>query len=240
MGKIINFIFVICICLVILTGCNSDNNYSIENKITEEIKYMENSLIGIVNNFALENYYVQNDANNEAYGDVEFVTYDVDKILEDTRKIEEASNRIMVDLATENVDNKEITQLSDGISKMILTVSPDDEREYLVELNNVFSLFPNFEAKISSDSDEIFQRRVKYFTISSYIAFAVGDKNLAKTQVQTLESEYLEKQKSVEYVKEHKYNLNKIYLLIGELKKAIETDSITLVKEKYLLLINEI
>lgn len=241
MRKLVSFILIICLCLLILTGCSKDNNYSMEIKITEEIKYMENKLIGIVNNFALRNYDVQ---NNDSYENTNITNsggiYDTNKILQDTREIEEASNRIMVDLATENVDNGEITKLSDGINRMLLAVPIDDEREYLIELNNVFSLFPNFEAKISNDNDEIFERRLKYFTISSYIAFWVGDKELAKTQVHTLESEYLEKQKGVEYVEKHKYNLNKIYLLIEELKKAIETDSEALVKEKYLLLIDEI
>lgn len=41
-------------------------------------------------------------------------------------------------------------------------------------------------------------------------------------------------------MEEHQYNLNKVYLLIEELKKAIETDSVELVKEKYLFLIDEI
>ena len=245
--KKIMLFFIISFYIVILTGCNNQQNYSMEDKVTEEIRYMENKMIGIVNNFAFGNYERNNVNGNviESSNDdntIIFETriYDTDRILDDTRKIEEASNRIMVDLATENVDNEEITKLSDGINRMISTISPYDEREYLIELNNVFALLPNFEAKVSSDSDEIFERRLKYFTISSYISFIAGDKELAKTQVETLESEYLEKQKGVEYALEHKYNLNKIYLLIEELKKGIEADSETLVKEKYLLLIDEI
>ena len=165
---------------------------------------------------------------------------DFDKLMGDTRKIEEASNRMMVDLASQNIDNKEITNFSDGINKMIIEASNQDEIRYLVELNNVFSLFPNFVAKISSDSENIFERRLKYYTVSSYISFLIGDKDLSKTQIYTLEKEYLDKQKDIKYVEEHKYNINKIYLLIEELKKAIENDNSELVKEKYLLLINEI
>ena len=251
MCKKLIFAIVICFILIILTGC-TNKEYNIEDKITEEIKYMENEMIGITNNFASGNYEnkqsnITND-NSIANGEiilneisaVETTTFDFDKLMKDTKKIEEASNRMMVDLATQNIDNTEITNFSDGINKMITAASEKDEMRYLVELNNVFSLFPNFEAKISTDSDNIFERRLKYFTISSYISFLVGDKELAKTQIYTLESEYLNKQKDVRYVEEHEYNLNKIYLLIEELKKAIETDSAELVKEKYLLLVNEI
>lgn len=259
MRKIIRFVLVICLCLVILTGCSGEEEYSMSDKITEEIKYMENKMIEIVNNFALGNYEMVNSnindntntmTNDDVNTDTEADTnldinasvrnLNFDEILKDTRKVEEASNRMMVDLAIENVDNGEITRLSDGINNMLGAVDSGDEMTYLVELNNVFSLFSNYEAKISNDSDEIFERRLKYFTISSYISFLVGDKELAKTQVETLENEYLEKQKGVEYVEEHKYNLNKIYLLIEELKKSIEADSENLVREKYLLLINEI
>ena len=260
MRRIAVFLIIICLCMIILTGCSDDNQYTMDDKITEEIKYMENKMIGIVNNFALGNYDAgKNDANigNNSNGDITYENntsenIDIvagvenntsklkyDEILEDTRKIEEASNRMMVDLAIQNVDNGEISRLSDGINNMLTAVSSQDEMTYLVELNNVFSLFSNYEAKISNDSDEIFERRLKYFTISSYISYLVGDKELAKTQVETLEKEYLEKQKGVEYVEEHKYNLNKIFLLIQELKKSIEADSEELVKEKYLLLIDE-
>ncbi|MBR3697089.1 MAG: hypothetical protein IKM97_02290 [Clostridia bacterium] len=250
MNKKVNFIFIICLFLIVLTGCSRDKKYSIEDKVTEEIKYIENILINIVNNFATGNYEVRNtnlnDESNEGKENdienlaIEIGTYNTESILEDTRKIEEASNRIMVDLAIENIDNEDITKFSDGINKMLINISKEDEREYLVELNNVFALLPNFEAKISNNVNDIFERRIKYFTISSFISFSVGDKELAKSQVEKLENEYLEKQKVVEYVEEHKYNLNKIYLLIQELKKAIETDSEALVKEKYLLLIDEI
>lgn len=225
MKKILNISLVISIILFGLTGCSlKQKEYTLEDKITEEIDYMEKELVGIVNNFTLGKY-TEDGENN---------------ILDDTRKLEKASNRIMVDLAAENIDNNEITKLSDGINKMITLGENNMENEYLVELNNIFSLLPNFEAKVSSDSDEIFECRLKYFTISSYIAYSVGDIELAKSQVTSLENEFLEKQKSAQYVEEHKYNMNKIYLLIEELKKGIEQDSLALVKEKYLLLIDEI
>lgn len=221
--KIFSFISILFI-LISLTACNRGEKYSIQDKITEEIKYIENGMIGIIEEISIS------DSNN----------IDFDKLMGDTRKIEEASNRMMVDLASQNIDNKEITNFSDGINKMIIEASNQDEIRYLVELNNVFSLFPNFVAKISSDSENIFERRLKYYTVSSYISFLIGDKDLSKTQIYTLEKEYLDKQKDIKYVEEHKYNINKIYLLIEELKKAIENDNSELVKEKYLLLINEI
>ena len=211
------------ILLFSLTACSlQTNEYTLEDKVTEEIRYLENQLILVVNNFALGKYLEDNE------------------ILEDTRNVQEASSRIIVDLAAENIEKDEISKLSEGINNMIDLASLETEGEYLVELNNIFSLFPNFEAKISTDSDVIFNRREKYYTVSSYIAYTVGDKEIAKTQIENLESEYLEKQKSIDYVENHKYNMNKIYLLIEEFKNAIEMDSRVLVKEKYLLLINEL
>ena len=258
MRNFLNLILIICICsitLMFLTACNNDlNEYNLGDKITEEIKYTESKLIGIVNNFATGNYIskIENteDLNKETNANIsteeemntsENITrLNYENILKDTRKIEDVSNRLIVDLATENVENEEITKLSDGINNMISNLYSEDEKTFLVELNNVFSLLPNFEAKVSNNNDEIFERRLKYFSISSYIAFYVGDKELAKTQVAALENEFVEKQKDIEYIEKHKYNLNKIYLLIEELKKAIDTDREELVREKYLLLIDEI
>lgn len=225
MNKLLKLVLIFSFILIMITGCEFKEEKTLEDKMEEEIKYTENELVGIVNNFTFEKYLQEDDEN---------------KLLQDTRNLEEASNRIMVDLATENIDNSEITNFGEGINKMIDFANNYQDNEYLVELNNLFSLLPNFEAKISNDSDKIFESRLKYYTISSYIAYLVGDFELAKTQVQTLENEFLEKQKSAQYVEEHKYNMNKIYLLIKELKNGIEQDSITIVKEKYLLLIDEI
>lgn len=141
--------------LFILTGCENVDQYSMEDKITEEIRYMENNLIEIVEDLTVNTSEEENS----------------DKILQNTKKIEESTNRMMVDLATANVDNGEISKLSDGVGKMIIAVENDDKISYLAELNNIFALFPNYEAKVSNNSDEIFTRRLRYFTISTYIAF---------------------------------------------------------------------
>ena len=181
--------------LTTLTGCEmSKEEYTIEEKVTQEIKYMENELVGIVNKFVLNSYAetekeegrndntevnvaldgdgenVENRANDNSLARNQF---NYEALQEDNRKIEKSSNRIMVDLAAANVENAEITKLSDGIGKMTIALENNDEITYLAELNNIFALFPNYEAKISNNSDDIFERRLKYFTISTYIAFSL-------------------------------------------------------------------
>ena len=44
----------------------------------------------------------------------------------------------------------------------------------------------------------------------------------------------------INYAQNNEYNLNKLYILIQELKRAVEADSRELVRSKYLLLIEEI
>jgi hypothetical protein len=94
--------------------------------------------------------------------------------------------------------------------------------------------------KYINEGDEAFKQKLKYYTISTYIAYSGDDLDMAKAQVNELEKIYNEKMQSLEYAQNNEYNLNKIYILIQEYKQAIESDSSELIKSKYLLLIDEI
>ena len=67
-----------------------------------------------------------------------------------------------------------------------------------------------------------------------------GNLDMARTQVEELDKAYNDKMQDMAYAQNNEYNLNKLYILIQELKRAVEADSRELVRSKYLLLIDEI
>ena len=48
------------------------------------------------------------------------------------------------------------------------------------------------------------------------------------------ENKYKEMMDDIDYMKEYKYNLNKVYILLGELKNSIYSEEINLSKMKYI------
>ena len=54
------------------------------------------------------------------------------------------------------------------------------------------------------------------------------------------ENKYRTMMDDVDYIKEYSYNLNKVFVLIGELKNAIELEEIELTKVKYINFIEKV
>lgn len=221
---------ILTICLIILTGCSSSNTQlSVEEKNTSELEYLEDKIIHIMNKL-IKDEYLNNETGEQNW----------EEILSDARKIENAMSTTLVDLASLNIDSAEISKLSTSINNMIIAIENNNETNLIVELNNIYALIPNYLSKYLQDTDLIFKKRLKYLAISTYVAFSMGDLELAKTQIGEAEKQYGEKMNDVNYVQNNEYNVNKIYVLIQELKNAVEANSYELVKSKYLLLVEEI
>lgn len=230
MRKILKTFIILFMCLLVLTGCSvNDEATNVEEKNLAELEYLEDNIVLIMNK------YIKNE-----YFDEENKVQKWDKILEDSRKIENGMATTMVDLAALNIDSAEIAKLSEGINRMIIAIENQDETNFIVELNNIFALIPNYLSKYLKDDELIFKKQLKYYAISTYVGFRMGDIELARSQIAEAESKYSEKMKDVNYVQNNEYNVNKIYVLIQELKGSIETGSEELVKTKYLLLVEEI
>lgn len=251
MKKIISIVLILSISLFVLSGCSKKDASSLEDKNFAELEYIEGQIVTILNNFAREEYRVDEkskdteineDENTEDIHVVipESPSIDWKKLLQDTKKIEKAVATTLVDLAALNIESGEIAKLSDGVNNMIIAIENQDESAFLIELNNVYSLIPTYIEKYASNSEKVFNKKIKYYTISTYIAYMDENQEMALNQVGELEKIYNEQMEDVGYVQQNEYNLNKIYILIQELKRAVEARSPELVKSKYLLLVQEI
>lgn len=248
MRKIISLLLILSISLVTLTGCSKDEPATLQEKNIKELEYIEGKAVSILNKMVREEYNKdeKNDENTNEVLEEEMGlpvmedTFDWEKLLEDTKKIENSVPAILVDLAALNIESEEIAKLSDGINNMIIAIDNKDQRTYLIELNNVYALIPTYMEKYAGDKESTFKKRLKYYTMATYISYMDDNLEMAKTQVDELDKAYNDKMQDIGYAQNNEYNLNKLYILIQELKRAVESDSRELVRSKYLLLIDEI
>lgn len=229
MKKLFRIFLVLVCCLVVLTGCSSEEQVSIEDKNLAELEYLEDNIVLIMNKF-VKNEYFDQDTGTQKW----------EEILADSRKIENGMATTLVDLAMLNIDTEEISKLSTGINNLIIAIEAQDETNLMIELNNIYALIPNYLSKYLKDDELIFKKQLKYYAISTYVGFNMGNIDLANGQISEAETRYSEKMKDVNYVQKNEYNVNKVYVLIQELKNAVSLGSQELVKTKYLLLIDEI
>ncbi len=247
MKKIVSILLLLSVFLVFLTGCSNQESVSLQDKNIAELEYVEKNIVDILNKLVREQYAVeetQEKVTNEILEDEIDLrrrpTLNWEKLLNDTKKIENSIPTILVDLTALNIEATEIAKLSDGVNNMIIAIGNEDEKTYLIELNNVYSLIPTYMEKYAGNNEKTFKKKLKYYAISTYIAYSDGNLEMAKTQSGELERVYSEKMQDMNYVQNNEYNLNKLYILIQELKRAVDSNSSELVKSKYLLIIDEI
>lgn len=227
MKKCLKVFLILTICLFIFSGCTNKKEPTLEDKNKAELEYIDGKLVEIVNKVAKEQYMEDDEMK-------------WDKVLEDTKKVEDALATTLVDLAALNIDANEIAKLSDGVNSMIISIDKKDQKNYLIQLNNVYALIPTYMEKYAKNSNDTFKKKLKYYTLSTYIAYVDGNLDMAKTQVAELDKLYSEKMQDMGYAQNNEYNLNQVYILIQELRRAVEADSSELVKSKYLRTIEEI
>lgn len=249
MKKIVSIFLILSLILISLTGCSKKESSSLQDKNISELEYIEGKLVKILNEMARDEYLVEvNIADNLDENNTNLATNDSiitkkidwEKLLKDTKKIESSIATTITDLTALNIEASEIEKLSTGVNNMIIAIEKEDINSYLISLNNVYALIPSYMEKYAGNNEKTFKKKLKYYTISAYIAYNDGNLDIAKTQASELERIYSEKMKEVGYLQNNEYNLNKLYILIQELKRAIDSDSKELVKSKYLLTIEEI
>lgn len=248
MKRFLSILLILSLILISLTGCSNQESSSLQDKNISELEYIEGKLVKILNEMARDEYLVEVgtadnlEENTNLATDDSIVTKKIDweKLLKDTKKIESSIATTITDLTALNIEASEIEKLSTGVNNMIISIEKEDINSYLISLNNVYALIPSYMEKYAGNNEKTFKKKLKYYTISAYIAYNDGNLEMAKTQASELERIYSEKMKEVGYLQNNEYNLNKLYILIQELKRAIDSDSKELVKSKYLLTIDEI
>ena len=215
--------------IFILTGCTNKNKDESKqsDKINEEINYIEDNIFNIVNKYA-KGEYLKNNA------------IDWDSILKDEKKINDSLDSILMDFSQVNIDKKDLAQFSNKLDNLLILTSDKKEIEVINELSNIYSLLPNFMEKYVDNKSEINKKKLKALILSSYVISNSKSWVDAKVSIQNVENKYAEMMNDVNYIKENSYNLNKVYVLIQELKSAINLENINLVNLKYISLIEKL
>ena len=94
--------------------------------------------------------------------------------------------------------------------------------------------------KAFENKNELKQLELKTQIVSSYVYANLLNWELASETINQAEIKYKEMMDDVDYMKEYSYNLNKVFVLLSELKNAINLQEVELVKLKYVNFIEKI
>lgn len=226
--KLISSILVILV-MISFTGCQikSEENLSIESKITEEIDYIENKM------FVFLNMYAKNE-----YGDEDNLNWNL--IKENAIELNGILDTIILDMSEVEISNEDIINFKNAINRLSIAVSNEDIETVLEEYRILYSLLPTYAQKSYENKNKLKLLELKTLVVSSYVYANNLDWENAKKTIEDAETKYKTMMDDVDYMKEYSYNLNKVYVLLSELKNAIDIEEVELIKIKYVNFIEKI
>lgn len=223
------YIMIIILSMSCLTGCsiNKDEHKTIEEKTDEEISYVEDEILNIVNRYAKKEYIKDN-------------TVDWDSIQKDTEYLNSSLDTIVLDLSETKISNDDLVNFRNELNNVNIAISGKNENELMQRCSYLYSLLPTYLEKYSNDKNEINNMKLKSLVLSSFIQAIFLDWQSAKTTIGLAETKYKEMMDDIDYMKEYSYNLNKTYVLLEELKNAIDIEQADLSRIKYINFIEKI
>ena len=220
----IEYILFIFFILFILTGCSRNNENSKKNlkdKVNEEISFLEDKTFTITNKYAKGEYLIDGSLQwKDISKEVEEISVSIDTIIQD--------------LSALDVSNEDILALRNEVNSLIISAGNKDEYNLLQKASNLYSLLPNYMEKYSEDKNKIDIMKLKGLVLTSYIQANSLEWDLSKDTIILAEAKYNEMMNNIDYMKEYSNSLNKVYVLLEELKNAIELQEIELTKVKFI------
>lgn len=227
--KVFLFCVIILFCIIILTACaiSDEEKPSIESKIKEEIEYIENKILTFLNMYAKDEYDLEEDLNWDL---IEENAIDLNGILD----------TIILDMTEVEISNETIIEFKNRVNNLSIAISNKDIDATLEEYRLLYLLLPIYAEKIYSNKNELEILRLKSLAVSSYVLANRSEWDEAKKTILETENKYKTMMDNVDYIKEYSYNLNKVFVLIGELRNAIELEELELTNIKYVNFIEKI
>ena len=223
------FLVIMIFIMFFLCGCelNQNESQSIEEKIKEEINYVENKILTFFSMYA-----------KKEYGEDENLNW---KLIEENMvELNGVLDTVILDMSEIKISNENIINFKDGVNRLSIGVSNKEIDVVLEEYRNLYSILPKFAEKSFQNSNEVKQINLKSLVVSSYVYSELLNWELAKETIDSAETRYKEMMDDLDYMKEFSYNLNKIFVLVSEMKNAIYLEEIELTKIKYVNFIEKI
>lgn len=228
-SKLLIFCFLVCFAIFIFVGCDNLNEEpkNINDKTTEEISYVENKILNFYSMYA----------KNE-YGDIENLNWEL--IEDNAIDLNKVLDTMILDLNEIGMSDEDIIELKKGVNDLSIAIYNRDINNVFKQFGILYSLLPKYMKGYSEDTNKINQMELKALIVFSFSYANMLDWENAKNTIDLAMNKYNEMTDNVEYMTEYSYNLNKVYILIGELKTAIDLEEIELTKVKYVNFIEKI
>lgn len=216
----------------------------LSDKIFEELTYLENNIYDIVFKFANDDYIVNEKISNELVEEnennenvvIDIKVYDFDKVRDDLKRVNNALDVTLVDLAEKSIERNEVLSLSNKTNELYMNLDEENINIVLNDLNELEKvIIKNYESNFDRNNNEVKLKKIKAEVLNIFVLSQIyEDKILAKERIGEVLSVLENEVKNEEFIKENTYLVNNLYLNVSELKTAIDLENDNLIRLKYM------
>ena len=168
-------------------------------------------------------------------GDIDWNT-----VKSEIEKINNSWGVILLDLSSFNINSNDVLGFSNALDNCILSIKDENKSSSLVNLANLYSFIPKYEASISAPNNVQNIKQVKSYILNSYAAVEQDNWNEVESNMAQCENTYKNIINDIEYVKDKEIKVNRTYVLIKELQNSLSYKDKKLFYIKYKNLMEEL
>lgn len=219
------FLFVLLGIITFIMAKNSKNikQYD-EKKIDSEIKQIDDQILEIFNQFDSKN--------------IEEINWN--NIKTDMNRLYTAWNSIIIDFSLLNIDNYYLKDFGKKMDETMMTIQNKEINKVETNLSDLYGLLVQYIN--AYDSNEILKNNIitKYYLIKAYTFIWNNNWTLVNENINNAVTNFYQNMNMIEVSESQKFNLNKSYIAINELKNTLAYKNKELFYIKYKIAMEEI
>lgn len=224
MRKIIIIFMMSIIYLFLLTGCdeNLTEDEIIKEKISTELEFIENTTNLIIEKYLSDDYLENGEINWE-------------KIQMDFKEVSNSSSIIILDLTSLQIENNNILEFENKINEINLAIENKSELEFLRASKDFYKQISNYLNTILPDNNILYKEiEVKSYLLESLYYCMIDEYDFGFNSIETAENLYNNLMNDVDYLRENSYKVNRVYIVIQEMKLSVQNKEKENVISKYI------
>ncbi len=223
------FILLSIITFVMAKNTKNMNDYN-EEKINSQIGYIDYQIIKILNEF--DNY------SNHSFTETENINWN--QLETEIHELYVSWNVVIVDFSNLNIDNHYLINFGKKLDEIMIDIQNKETDKTLEDISELYYFLTKYTEYYNAEI--LFKNNIdtKYYLIKSYALLYTNNWTIISENINNAAKSFYSNINMVEIAENQKFNLNKTYVAINELKNTVANKNKELFYIKYKIAMEEI
>lgn len=193
---------------IVVFAKNEKKEVTLEEKVTQEIDYLDQYLISI-----LADFNVKDDEQKH------IIKWDDIKIK--IERLYQIWNTISLDLHSINIENSFVLAFSDYLNSSTQNINKQNKTKSMENINKLYQLLPKYSEGYMPNSKETNMLKIKGNIVNAYCLISEEKWQEAKIELSSASKQFTNLLNSVTQNLNNQTTVNQCYIIVNELNKSI-------------------